>query len=135
MRYKSPAAFRTALEARLLGQSLETNVPLARLRKMVAFDRLLARLGSNKQDEWVVKGGLALQLRLGNMARTTKDIDAATATKLTNEQATSRLRKAAAAKLGDWFEFEVSEPTLAATGAAEGGLRFPILCLVDGRNF
>ena len=44
MRYASAAAFRTALEQRLLNQSRETGTSLVRLRKTVVFDRLLARL-------------------------------------------------------------------------------------------
>lgn len=75
MRYKSGGAFRRALETRLRDQSLESGLPLVRLRKMVAFDRLLARLALSQPDQWILKGGLMLQLRLGNRARTTKDID------------------------------------------------------------
>ena len=75
MRYQSGSAFRRALETRLRDQSLASGLPLVRLRKMVAFDRLLARLIRSQPDHWVLKGGLALQLRLGDRARTTKDID------------------------------------------------------------
>ena len=45
MRYKSGRDFRQALEIRLRNESLRTGAPLVRLRKMVAFDRLLARAG------------------------------------------------------------------------------------------
>jgi len=65
VKYKTPAAFRRALEERLRRQSLETGQPLARLRKMVAFDRFLARLAKKAPQAWIVKGGFALQLRLG----------------------------------------------------------------------
>ena len=64
MKYNSGSAFRRALEDRLRNQSLQSGVPLVRLRKMVAFDRFLARLIQSSPDEWVLKGGLALQLRL-----------------------------------------------------------------------
>ncbi|MEA3328001.1 MAG: nucleotidyl transferase AbiEii/AbiGii toxin family protein [Chloroflexota bacterium] len=50
-------------------------MPLSRLRKLVVFDRFLARLFQDQPDHWVFKGGFALQLRLGERARTTKDID------------------------------------------------------------
>lgn len=73
MTYESGASFRRALEDRLRVISLQTGVPLVRLRKMVIFDRFLARLPQDQPDAWVVKGGLALQLRLPNRARTTKD--------------------------------------------------------------
>lgn len=117
MRYKTAAAFRRALEERLRQQSLEGRQALARLRKMVAFDRFLARLARREPEAWIVKGGFAIQLRLGDRARTTKDIDVS-ATKLwTREETVSHLRAAASLDLGDWFEVEVGEPAEAATGA------------------
>ena len=57
MTYRSGASFRRALEDRLRAQSLETGVPLVRLRKMVVFDRFLARLVQGQPDAWVLKGG------------------------------------------------------------------------------
>ncbi|HLY72732.1 MAG TPA: hypothetical protein VKU80_01325 [Planctomycetota bacterium] len=39
MRYKTPGAFRTALEQRLNDQSKDFPGGLVRLRKMVAFER------------------------------------------------------------------------------------------------
>ena len=77
MRYASAAAFRRALETRLLAQSRNGGVSLIRLRKSVAFDRLLARVFAVAPDRWVLKGGLALDYRLGARARTTMDIDLA----------------------------------------------------------
>ena len=135
MKYGTSAAFRQALEARLREQSLRTGSPLARLRKTVAFDRFLARLSKQDPEAWIIKGGYALQLRLGDVARTTRDIDAATASGLTDEKLKEHLRKAASKKLGDWFEFEVGEPAAVVTGAPGKGLRFPVRCLLDGRAF
>jgi hypothetical protein len=135
LRYRTAGAFRQALETRLRDQHLQSNLPVTRLRKMVAFDRFLARLVRDRPRLWVIKGGLALQLRLGDRARTTKDIDVALTKELERKEVVSRLRRAASASLRDWFEFEVGEPSEAATGAPKGGLRFPIRCLVDGREF
>jgi hypothetical protein len=84
---------------------------LVRLRKMVVFDRLLARLMQAQPDAWVLKGGLALQLRLGNQARTTKDMDVLLAAP--RDQANDvhqALVRAALLDLGDWFRFEVERP-------------------------
>ena len=50
MTYGSSASFRRALEDRLRAQSLQTGAPLVRLRKMVAFDRFLARLLQDQPD-------------------------------------------------------------------------------------
>lgn len=73
MNYVTGAAFRRALEDRLRRHSIETGEPLFWLRQMVAFDRYLARLvATGTGDEWLLKGGMALQLRLGDRARTTK---------------------------------------------------------------
>jgi hypothetical protein len=135
VRYKTAAAFRRALEERLRQQSLEGGQSLTRLRKMVAFDRFLARLAKKQPEAWVVKGGFALQLRLGTGARTTKDIDVSLTNRWTREETTGRVRAVASLVLGDWFEFEVGEPTEGATGAPGRGLRFSIRCLLDGRQF
>ena len=61
MTYRSGASFRRALEDRLRAQSLRTGAPLVRLRKMVVFDRFLARLIQDQPHAWVLKGGFALQ--------------------------------------------------------------------------
>ncbi len=135
MKYKTAGAFRHALEERLRNQSLETNQTLTRLRKMVAFDRFLARFAKKEPEAWIVKGEFALQLRLGNRARTTKDIDVSGTNRWTREETIDHLRAAASLDLRDWFEFEVSEPAEAATGAPRRGFRFPVRCLVDGRQF
>lgn len=77
MRYATPGAFRTALERRLLTTAQQAKVPVVRLRKLVVFDRLLARLLLVAPERWLLKGALALDLRLGARSRTTKDMDLA----------------------------------------------------------
>jgi len=49
--------------------------PSSILRKLVVIDRLLARLLVVAPDRWVVKGGVALSLRLQGRARMTRDLD------------------------------------------------------------
>ena len=133
MKYGSAGAFRQALESRLREQSQQSGLPLTRLRKMVAFDRLTARLIGDKESRWVIKGGYALQLRLPDTARTTKDIDAATGQPLS--RAETALHRGSSRDLSDWFTFEIRQPSEVATGSPEGGLRFPVRCLLDGREF
>ena len=133
MTYESGASFRRALEDRLRVISLQTGVPLVRLRKMVIFDRFLARLVQDQADAWVIKGGLAIQLRLANRARTTKDIDVAlTAPCPDLHQA---LVRAALLDLGDWFQFEVERPSRELPIGAVGEARFHARGLIDGRRF
>ena len=66
-KYATPAAFRRALEDRLQAIAKKEGIDLQRLRRQVAFDRLLARLfpaGDSKQLPWVLKGGYAMELRM-----------------------------------------------------------------------
>jgi hypothetical protein len=107
MKYNSGSAFRRALEARLRNQSLISSVPLVRLRKMVTFDRFLARLTYKYPDNWVLKGGLALQLRMGERSRTTKDIDLLDLTH--HEDIHDVLRTVGKLDMEDWFSFEVTK--------------------------
>jgi Nucleotidyl transferase AbiEii toxin, Type IV TA system len=131
MTYPNGAAFRRALEDRLRNQSLQTHVPLVRLRKLVAFDRLLARLVAEAPENWLLKGGLALQLRLGQRSRTTQDIDLLLVRPLSNLR--QALTRAAAIDLRDWFEFEVAP--LAPPTAPGGGTRFLVISRLDSRAF
>jgi hypothetical protein len=133
MTYGSGASFRRALEDRLRAQSLQTGAPLVRLRKMVIFDRFLVRLIQDQPDAWVLKGGLALQLRLGNQARTTKDIDVLRLTP--HEDVHQTLVLAALLDLGDWFQFEVEQPTAEFPAEPVGGVRFQVRGLLDNRRF
>ena len=92
MKYDNGSAFRRALEDRLRSMSMQSGIPLSRYRKMVAFDRYLARLLHEHPESWMLKGGFALQLRLGDEARTTKDIDLLLLE--SNQDVLSELRKA-----------------------------------------
>ena len=64
--YATAGALRAALETRLLERSRRDDVDLQRLRRQVAFDRLLARMfdpADAARHGWVLKGGYALELR------------------------------------------------------------------------
>jgi len=73
--YGTPAALRMALEQRLLTRSNETGINLDRLRRRVLFERIVARLEAVEPGRWVLKGGMALEVRLRDDARLTKDLD------------------------------------------------------------
>jgi hypothetical protein len=64
-----------ALEQRLLSRSRDTEVGLDRLRRRVLFERIVSRLHTAEPGRWVLKGGMALEVRLRDDARLTKDID------------------------------------------------------------
>jgi predicted nucleotidyltransferase component of viral defense system len=132
MKYKSGTAFRRALEDRLLANSKKSGTPLIRLRKMVAFDRYLARLSHSYPNQWYLKGGYALQLRLGSRARTTVDVDILMYSQ--KDSLYDILLKAAKTDLGDWFTFEIERPDRNPLNDF-GGLRINISAFLDGRRF
>lgn len=133
MRYASAAAFRRALETRLLALSRDGGVSLVRLRKSVAFDRLLARLFAVAPDRWVLKGGLALDYRLGKRARTTMDIDLAGSGG--EDAATADLVATQELDLGDHFSFAI-ERTAKLDLLVEGSaVRYHVRADLAGRLF
>lgn len=133
MRYATPRGFARALSDRLKRQSAEEGVDLDRLRKRVAFEQFLARLFEHDPSRWVLKGGYALELRLGGKARATKDIDLDLSPPPV-EDLLDELQEAAELDLGDFFVFQVSRPK-AMRGAPLGSFRFSVEARLDGRQF
>lgn len=138
MRYVSPAAFRQGLEARLATQSRDSGIDLNRLRRRVVFERLLVRLRSSQPDAWVLKGGMALELRWRDRARATRDLDLVARREVDDGD---ELRALMASALehdpdGDWFIFEVGEArALAPDVAGRLGWRLPTEASLAGRLF
>ncbi len=69
----TPTGEAESLNQRIRNAAAREGVPPIRLRNRVAFQRLLARLAL--ADGWVLKGGFSLEVRLGLIARATKDLD------------------------------------------------------------
>ena len=113
MTYLTPKAFRTALEHRLREQSNETGIALDRLRRRVLFARVVARLESAEPGMWVLKGGMALEVRLKDEARLTKDVDLGLRDEVANaDELHDRLVDALRVDpFADSFVLEVQRPT------------------------
>jgi hypothetical protein len=141
-KYASAGALRRALEDRLRQTATTGQVDLARLRRQVAFDRLLARLFRSDDAPWALKGGYAMELQL-RVARTTVDIDLTLPASigLSSEEAPATaavremLQEAASLDLEDWFVYTVGAPMMDLDDAPYGGARYPIECRMDGRTF
>jgi len=133
MRYASAAAFRQALETRLVEQSRTSGRAHVRLRKEVVFDRLLARLLAAAPDRWLLKGALALDYRFGDRARTTRDIDLTTSGD--ESSATSDLLAAQAVELGDFFIFAIERTTTLDGGRDSASVRYHVTAELAGRAF
>ena len=113
-----------------------------RLRKLVSFERYLVRLQVARDDRWLLKGGFAMQLRVGEKARGTRDLDVGAnlamfgKTPPSAQEVRKQLARAAAQDEGDYFEFSVAESRDIAPEAEEVlAFRFPIKGFLDGRLF
>src|SRR6266478_763887 len=145
-RYATAAAFRRALEDRLQDIAGKENVDLQRLRRQVAFDRLLARLFQGAQPRalpWVLKGGYAMELRI-KAARTTKDIDLTMRSVFSSDEkkddkknlaVLEKLQEVAAFSSDDFSVYTIGEPIADLDAAPYGGARFPAEARLDGRIF
>ena len=141
-KYASAPAFRTALEDRLKILAQLEKIDLQRVRRQVAFDRLLCRLFANPNAPWLLKGGYAMELRL-KAARTTRDIDLAV-TQLPLPTADwdanapnilESLREAGNVDLLDFFTFSFGNAMQDLDAAPYGGARFPVDARLAGRSF
>ena len=136
--FKTATAFRKSLESRLMNISQATNIDLQRLRRKVAFERLLARFFVNGSNTWVLKGGYALEMRFAH-ARATKDIDLTLPMQLyasaESEYLMTMLQEESHIELGDYFTFTFRPAMQELDGAPEGGFRFPVEAIMDGRPF
>jgi hypothetical protein len=138
--YTSATAFRTSLEERLRQISISEQIDVNRLRRQVAFDRLLGRLFRDETAPWVLKGGYALELRFKD-ARSTVDIDltvqwvASSSGDDQNQIVRDMLQSAAALALGDWFEFRFGPAVMDLNAAPYGGARYSVEARMDERTF
>jgi hypothetical protein len=146
--YQTPQAFRVALETRLAALSQAQGIDLQRLRRRVAFERLLARLFVHEHPPWLLKGGYSLELRLPDRARSTVDLDFSIPdlARLPSAVAAGRLdaprvrafeyvQELAEHDLGDGFQFFIHQPRTELTGAPGGGFRCPVEARLAGRVF
>lgn len=132
MRYKDTTSFRQALEQRLKDRADGDGALLARMRKRVAFDRLLVRLTAVAPEQWLLKGGFALDLRLSARARSTKDVDIEWRTE--DDELLDILLDAATHDPGDYFVLTI-EGTDAPEDRLGGSHRFKVSTSLAGRPF
>lgn len=125
LNYTSAQAFRQALEERIRQDYQGKDIP--RIRKMIAFERLMARL----DQHWILKGGYAIQLRT-ERARTTQDVDLLVMD-ISVQDIENTFRNEMEKDLGDYFKFVISKSD--TSGAGEHSVRFQAISRVAGRIF
>ena len=119
-RYRTPAAFREAIDQRLKTDAHGRGVSFVHRRQIFVYERFLARLSTVLGKDFVVTGGVALEFLLAR-ARTTKDIDLHF--RAGADLALPQLQRAGHFELDDCFRFDVAEdPTRAREGVAIEGL-------------
>lgn len=133
MKYTTAGAFRAALQQRIPREGDARGVSIARIRKEIVFERLLARLTVVAPGRWVLKGGLALDFRLGAIARATNDMDLARADDV--RAATRDLQEAASIDLDDYFVFTVEETDKLDQLATGTAIRYKGIAELAGRIF
>lgn len=108
MKYTTASAFSQALTQAIARLSRETRQSIPRIRRKIAFDRILARLTAVAPEGWLLKGGVALEYRLGNAARATTDMDLSVQN---GEAIKSLLRQITEKELNDYFTVRIlAEP-------------------------
>lgn len=136
--YRSAAAFKSALEARMRMRAVQSGLPLQSLQMKFAIERLLARLFHAPDVPWLLKGGYALELRYRPRARTTKDVDLSVPLASTSSTITDlrdQLQTAAEIDLRDHISFRIGELKSELTQANKGGGRFPCEAVMLGKTY
>jgi hypothetical protein len=105
---------------------------LVRDRRRVAYDRLLARLHDAAPGQWLLKGGFALDLRLAERARATRDVDIEW--RATEEELRETLVDAAALSSDDFFTFAIERAGIPPERLG-GAHRFRVTASLAGRLF
>lgn len=104
----------------------------------MVFERILIRLTTIQPGMWIVKGGMAVELRIGDSARMTKDLDLnlRADTETASEAHEYLLTALSTDPTRDGFLFTVPPPTdLRPDEAGRPGWRFNISADLAGRTF
>jgi predicted nucleotidyltransferase component of viral defense system len=97
----------------------------ANLQRQFVYDRFLARVFSASGEDWVLKGGSALLVRVRS-ARHSQDLDLFRR-RGTVESAAAELVKSAAVDLADHFRFEVRLKELRSERPGQPGTELALL--------
>jgi hypothetical protein len=125
-------SFRRSLEDKIRLLYGKTAIPISRYRKIIAFNRFLARLVIADPDGWVLKGGYLMELQFHQKARSTKDIDLLFVK--SDKEIQKILRKACKIRIDDGFSFEIGTVTQENQGG-EKIVRYQMKALLDSRTF
>lgn len=138
MKYATASALRAALDHRLVREAESTRTDIARLRRRIVFERLLVRFASDSEHGWILKGGAAVEVRLADKARMTRDLDLALRHSAPTDGIVRELLAEALSidPQGDLFEFRVDRFRVMSIDDSLGPVwRASVDCVLDGRSF
>ncbi len=131
--YASPAAFRAAVEERLRTHARSVGAPVMIVRRQAALERLMPRLTRVAPGRWALKGGLALETRLGERARASMDMD------IDHQEGAAAARqdllRAITEDLGDHFTFAIAGSRELRDGEVSLAERYRMECALAGTLF
>jgi hypothetical protein len=134
----TPHQFRTSVDDRLRREARALGRPFNRCLNLLVMERFVARLVAAGPSAFLLKGGLALELRLAR-ARTTRDIDILA--RGAPDEAEALLHQAAALHPDptDHIDFRVGPntdaPEIDGDGVRYHGRRFRVWPAIAGRPF
>lgn len=139
----SAVAMRQALDHRLRNEASKRGTTFERLRTKLMLERLLARLFHADDAPWLLKGGMAFELRYHPRARSTRDVDLVM---LASDSGSSHepgslaavreaLQRAARIDLGDYLQFTVGDARKELQGPPGGGASFPVTARLADKEF
>ena len=131
--YATPAAFRAAVEATLRERARRLKVPAYIVRRQAALERLMVRLMKVAPNRWALKGGMAIESRLGERARASLDLDADHVKGA--EAARADLQRAATEDLGDHFTFAITGSEELREAGVGLAIRYKLESALAGRQF
>lgn len=135
-RYDSAEGFKQALEDRIRKAVVGVGADMARERQLIVFDRFLVRASKRFGQSVMLKGGLALEIRLAR-SRTTKDVDLRFVG--SPEKLLPELQAAGQMDLNDFMVFEIQidarHPEIQGEGVKYGGQRFRAECRLAGKVY
>ncbi|GHJ10700.1 hypothetical protein TPA0907_50670 [Micromonospora humidisoli] len=141
-RYSTASALRAAVDNRILERARLLGRDPNWLRRRLAFTRLLVRLVHQNTDAWVLKGGMAVELRRPGLARSTRDVDLVIRPGLVADPADgTELHEALIEALltdpdGDGFIYSAAAPTRLRDDAyGRPAWRFPVESRLAGQLF
>jgi hypothetical protein len=135
--YAKPADFKQALEDQIKKHAAAAGVDVRHMRQRWVFERFLARLVLHFGDRMIVKGGVALALRLPG-ARFTRDVDlrlSGSPDRLAAELTAAGNLRADADFLSMRVETDPKHPTIEADGLKYGGQRFRVEAALAGKVY